>query len=312
MQELFDRKFISAIKSLNVEDAPLARRMIKGRLDKYMPESIDERDAIDEIYRNVSGRDALFCALCDEELIEELLDKQGLSESNYCYRDGADTNLNGCWKYSPLFKHPYADDYISLTGKRQKDYREIEKITNSKHIPGKSVWHHVWEEKYGKYRMRLVDLSLHQKTCPHAGGCKKWSLCNGKSYKNRNAYACGVELYIGEQPKKVGVDDKIVKDHRRFINCRPRGMQPYMDLELDYVFITPSEYEWRCTPTRNNTTLSRTQRSYMKGIKKTNRTTFRAFGLDPYGNVFEVDKRGRVAFYDHEVGQRILIPYVML
>lgn len=90
MQELFDRKFISAIKSLNVEDAPLARRMIKGRLDKYMPESIDERDAIDEIYRNVSGRDALFCALCDEELIEELLDKQGLSESNYCYRDGAD------------------------------------------------------------------------------------------------------------------------------------------------------------------------------------------------------------------------------
>ena len=32
MQELFDRKFISAIKSLNVEDAPLARRMIKGRL----------------------------------------------------------------------------------------------------------------------------------------------------------------------------------------------------------------------------------------------------------------------------------------
>ena len=45
MQELFDRKFISAIKSLNVEDAPLARRMIKGRLDKYMPESIEERDA---------------------------------------------------------------------------------------------------------------------------------------------------------------------------------------------------------------------------------------------------------------------------
>lgn len=90
MQELFDRKFISAIKSLNVEDAPLARRMIKGRLDKYMPESIEERDAIDEIYRSVSGRDALFCALCDEELIEELLDKQGLSESNYCYRDGAD------------------------------------------------------------------------------------------------------------------------------------------------------------------------------------------------------------------------------
>lgn len=40
MQELFDRKFISAIKSLNVEDAPLARRMIKGRLDKYMPESM--------------------------------------------------------------------------------------------------------------------------------------------------------------------------------------------------------------------------------------------------------------------------------
>lgn len=25
-----------------------------------------------------------------------------------------DTNLNGCWKYSPLFKHPYPDDYISL------------------------------------------------------------------------------------------------------------------------------------------------------------------------------------------------------
>ena len=78
------------------------------------------------------------------------------------------------------------------------------------------------------------------------------------------------------------------------------------------MFITPSEYEWRCTPTRNNTTLSRTQRSCMKVIKKTNKTTFRAFGLDPYGNVFEVDKRGRVAFYDHEVGQRILIPYVML
>ena len=82
MQELFDRKFISAIKSLNVEDAPLARRMIKGRLDKYMPESIEERDAIDEIYRNVSGRDARFFALCDEDVSEELLDKHVLSEAN--------------------------------------------------------------------------------------------------------------------------------------------------------------------------------------------------------------------------------------
>ena len=129
MQELFDRKFISAIKSLNVEDAPLARRMIKGRLDKYMPESIEERDAIDEIYRNVSGRDALFCALCDEELIEELLDKQGLSESNYCYRDGAD--IASYLERSPYDRSNYFSRYWgveqfvwTLTRENEANYLE--------------------------------------------------------------------------------------------------------------------------------------------------------------------------------------------
>ena len=90
MPRLLDSEFIHAIESLKIEDAPLTRRMIKGRLDKYMPERIEERDAVDEIYRSAEGCDALFYALCDEELIEELLDKQGLSESNYCYRDSAD------------------------------------------------------------------------------------------------------------------------------------------------------------------------------------------------------------------------------
>ena len=129
MPRLLDSEFIHAIESLKIEDAPLARRMIKGRLDKYMPESIEERDAIDEIYRNVSGRDALFCALCDEELIEELLDKQGLSESNYCYRDGAD--IASYLERSPYDRSNYFSRYWgveqfvrTLTRENEANYLE--------------------------------------------------------------------------------------------------------------------------------------------------------------------------------------------
>lgn len=84
------------------------------------------------------------------------------------------TGLGKNYKYSPIFKHPIAEAYVELTGDRRKDYLLAEQATNIKHIPGETVWHHAWKTQNGKYLMQLVELKEHQKTCPHAGGFKKW------------------------------------------------------------------------------------------------------------------------------------------
>ena len=86
------------------------------------------------------------------------------------------TGLDKQFRYSPIFENCLADTMVELTGYRRKDYVIAEKQTGVKHIPCKTVWHHVWEEKDGKYRMQLVDFKEHQRTIPHAGGCKLWIL----------------------------------------------------------------------------------------------------------------------------------------
>lgn len=97
------------------------------------------------------------------------------------------TGLGRGFEYSPIFIKCIADTMVELTGYRRKDYIIAEDQTQTKHVPGISVWHHAWEEKDGKYRMQLVDFQEHKKTCPHAGGCKLW-LLNTKKRKKYAAY----------------------------------------------------------------------------------------------------------------------------
>ena len=189
-----------------------------------------------------------------------------------------DTGLNGQWKYSPLFCQPIAETYMVLTGSRRSDYILAEEKTNTKHNPRVTVWHHVWEKNQnGEYRMQLVDYELHRGTCPHAGGCKLWSLENWRPYKSYGGVYVSRHLqdtmYRGKNVYKVG--DIRIGD----------GSDSYGDFVIDYIF-KDEEHPIQM---------------YVYRSSKRFRKHYKLWGLDPYGNEFYSDKNGRLYFFDHEI-----------
>lgn len=191
-----------------------------------------------------------------------------------------DTKLPGNSKYSPLFLQTFADTYITLTGSRNRDYRLAEAETKCIHIPKTTVWHHVWEKNSGgKYRMQLVDYSLHQKSCPHAGGCKLWTL------EHNMAYKCYRNVYVSEKL----LNKKIGKYRVNFVGELRRGRTriPYADYVIDYIFDEDETYT-------KSICIRKGQRCVAK------RT--RVWGLDPYGNIFVVNSKGELFLLDHEFG----------
>ena len=96
-----------------------------------------------------------------------------------------DTGLKGNFKYSPFFvnDHVIASTIITLTGSRRKDYIIAEKLTGIIHKPGETVWHHTWPvNKDDQCLMQLVAVRTHQKSFPHAGGCRNWQSKMNRRY----------------------------------------------------------------------------------------------------------------------------------
>lgn len=195
-----------------------------------------------------------------------------------------DTCLSKQWKYSPLFIQPISETYIVLTGSRKKDYILAEAKTNTKHIPGLTVWHHVWEKNSNdEYRMQLVDFFLHQVMCPHAGGCKLWSIEKKKNYKSHGGVYVSDHLNGCRYCKKV-----VYKSGEIRIG---QANAPYHEFIIDYIFehekSLSEQYVYRL---RNRI-----------GSKK----QLTMWGLDPYGNTFFSDTRGDLYFFDHETGRLV-------
>lgn len=197
-----------------------------------------------------------------------------------------DTLLKHQWRYSPLFRHPYADTDIALTGSRRDDYKLAEAVAGVKHIPGSTVWHHAWrKDKFGKYKMQLVDYSIHQKTCPHAGGCKLWTIENNKIYRS-----CG-DVYVNKSMLGKNIMSKTVYkvgEIRTGITSRT-----YEDFIIDHIF--------------NYHNSTHTLRMGVSCSSRVRRKFSRVWGLDPYGNLFLSDDRGQLYFFDHETGKLISI-----
>lgn len=156
-----------------------------------------------------------------------------------------DTGLGKSFRYSPIFKNCIADTMVKLTGYRKKDYVIAEDQTGEKHVPRVTVWHHVWEEKDGMYRMQLVNFDDHKKTCPHAGGCKLWLL----NTKGRSRYL----------------------KHRK--NIMKNQMGNYTDLSEFY----PVESGERAFYQKGYVSKRTLSVCYRKGIK--------LVGIDAYGNL---------------------------
>lgn len=116
------------------------------------------------------------------------------------------TGLGRGFRYSPIFKNSIVDTMVKLTGYRSKDYAIAETQTGKKHIPKVTVWHHAWHEENGRYLMQLVNFDEHQKTCPHAGGCKMWLEANKKSRylsnKNKIGYYSDFPYYPVEATER--------------------------------------------------------------------------------------------------------------
>lgn len=197
------------------------------------------------------------------------------------------TDLSGKWKYSPLFKNPLAYADIRLTGSRRKDYKLAEATSGEVHLPGKTVWHHAWKkDASGKYRMQLVDFALHQKTCPHAGGCKLWERDHNKRYKARyKAYKSYGGIYMNENlfGKTVTGNSAYGVEELR----AGTATEPYTDFVIDYIFD-------RSIP------LPHLELYSMLRNKRIAKKSFKVWGLDPYGNLFLAGAKGKLYFLDIE------------
>ena len=191
-----------------------------------------------------------------------------------------DTGLGKQWRYSPLFKKPFAETYIGLTGSRIKDYRLAEANTGQKHIPGTTVWHHVWaKDNQGNYRMQLVTTVAHQKTCPHAGGCKLWSIEHNKIYK---AYGT---IYVSETLHGKVIAGKVI--HKTGLVRTGVNLLPYNDYVIDFIFDDKS---------RPNIQMM-FNKHYLRRRKS---RPSKIWGLDPYGNLFLSSADGQLFFWNHE------------
>lgn len=192
-----------------------------------------------------------------------------------------DTGRSRQWKYSPLFLQPISETYVVLTGSRKKDYKLAEANTNTIHCPGLTVWHHVWEKNSnGEYRMQLVDSALHTATCPHAGGCKLWSIENNKKYKSHGG------VYVSDHLQGRQYGEKAVY---RFGDIRMgQSNDPYGDYIIDYIF----------EPDKN----MKKQLVCRIGNYFVRKKQYHLWGLDPYGNTFFSDISGNLFFFDHELG----------
>lgn len=191
-----------------------------------------------------------------------------------------DTGLAKQWKFSPLFKNPLAETDIRLTGSRIKDYKLAELNAGQTHIPGVTVWHHAWrKDRFGNYRMQLVSFSAHQKTCPHAGGCKLWTIEHHKIYKAQGpvhvSEALSAKTIAGKKIYRTGTI-------RNGVNS-----SSYSDYFIDYIF----EEE---NPLHIETKICK------GSFHKREPLASRIWGLDPYGNLFLSNDNGQLFFYDHE------------
>ena len=207
--------------------------------------------------------------------------------------ESIDTGLEGRFKYSPRFKKSEADLFIELTGRRAKDYKIAEATTKTKHIPRKTVWHHVWNEINGEYEMQLVDYNIHKSTYSHAGGCKLWLLQhpNSKKYARKERGQSNIEISASEYFISQNIKLEPVYNIRYRRNyCLNYGTanlsSDYRDVVLDYKFPETEVHSFI--------------RKY--ALNDGRNLRIKEWGLDPYGNIIYQDGRGCLYFCDHEEG----------
>lgn len=195
-----------------------------------------------------------------------------------------DTGLRDKWKYSPLSRYPITDVDVVLTGSRRKDYRIAEQKANVVHTPGVTVWHHAWlKNNSGEYRMQLVNIDLHKKSCPHVGGCKMWSIEHGTPYKSQG------NIFVSQKLQGSRIRGKHVIS-TGFIR-RASTPEMYDDLVIDYIF-EKSELKYLNPPLH-------------KSLRRGRSRSLTPWGLDPYGNLFCSDQHGELYFLDHETSMLI-------
>ncbi len=202
--------------------------------------------------------------------------------------ESIDTGLKRQWRYSPLFKNPLANADIKLTGSRRKDYKLAEADSGLVHVPGNTVWHHTWKkDASGKCRMQLVDSTLHIKTCPHAGGCRRWEIEHNIRYKAYKSYG---GIYVNENL----LGNTIMGNTVYAVGEVYAGTstESYTDFVIDYIFnsSTPVPH-WALRRNLHNRSIAK------KPIK--------VWGLDPYGNLFLAGAKGKLYFLDLENGSLI-------
>ena len=194
--------------------------------------------------------------------------------------DSIHTGLGKQFEYSPSFRNNITSVFVYLTGKRKDDYRLAETKAGIVHSPGETVWHHVWRTNVkGEYEMQLVDYQLHQKTCPHAGGVKLWSMRQGniKRYTNRNS-----NIIISDRNYGKKLYNKTI-NRTGYIRAMTR-LKETDDYVIDYIFDNDAH------PSVKN----------CKALAHKKKAGFKLWGIDPYGNWFLKNRKGKIYFLNHE------------
>ena len=128
--------------------------------------------------------------------------------------------------------------------------------------------------------MQLVPFTVHQKTCPHAGGCKLWSIEH-----NNSPYRADSTVYVNESLQGKLIAGRLV--YKTGVINVGASEKTYCDFVIDYIFeektlrhitVKSSYNHWRGKRLCGN----------------------RIWGLDPYGNLFLVNDDGQLFFWSHE------------
>lgn len=238
--------------------------------------------------------------------------------------DSIQTGRGGVWEYSPRFLPNVvrAQGNIVLTGRRARDYVAAEALTHVRHDPGRTVWHHLYD--YNRWNdtctMQLVDAALHQKTCPHAGGCSQYSDAHGVPYRAQpqdpETLQKELESLSAMEPPQVPLcsakqleaftlstgrnmcrELQMLYNGQRAISRKGRALlAAEEDLWLDAILPltgkagTISVTAVMALPDRPGMTLPSDHIAL-------------PFAIDPYGNEFWAGADGRVFFCDHETGR---------
>lgn len=212
------------------------------------------------------------------------------------------------FRYSPFFGNAIKDVTLDMTGSYYGDFKALNNAYYGGMQPADTTWHHVFMTNFNgtSCQMQLVERDLHNYTKTHMGSAAQYRNLHPGTYKSIHNVNKSGKLYIidGYYTPAVYYAKKDIHEIssikglvmpetlKRFYNNESSIIAGKVEIPIqeDYVlnYIDPL--------TEGNIYLKDEGESYNTGGNI-------PFAGDPFGNIFYLDSKEEIYFYNHETGQ---------